>query len=57
MPLEDICSIERAREWLDEFWRVDKEGKMAMLLGKWMEGLCSVMEEVEECVFYWFGRW
>ena len=32
--LDDVCRIEGSREWLDEFWRVDEEGKVALLLGK-----------------------
>ena len=28
----DVCSV-WANEWLDEFWRVDEEGKVALLLG------------------------
>ena len=51
--LDDVCRIVGAREWLDEFCRVDEEGKEALLLGKEVEGICKrVMEDVEE----WFGR-
>ena len=32
--LDDVCQIGGSREWSDEFWRVDKEGKEALLLGK-----------------------
>ena len=47
-----------AREWLDEFWREDEKGKMALLLGKGVEGICNrEMEDVGECVLYWLGRW
>ena len=36
-----------AREWLDEFCRVDKEGKVALLLEKRGGGICNrVMEYV-----------
>ena len=46
------------REWLDEFWRVDKERKVALLLGKVVEDICSrVMEDVVECISYWLVRW
>ena len=46
------------REWFDEYWRLDKEGKEAMLLGKGTEGICNrVMEDVGECKLYWLGRW
>ena len=56
--LDDVCRIVGAREWLDEFWRVDEEGKLAMLLGKGVEGICNrVMEDVGECILYWLGRW
>ena len=30
-----------AGEWLDEFWGVDVEGMVALLVG-WMEGICAV---------------
>ena len=56
--LDDVWRIVGAREWLNEFSRVDKEGKMVLLLGKGMEDICNrVMEEVGECVVYWLGRW
>ena len=29
MVLDDVCGIVGAREWLDEFCRVDEEGKPA----------------------------
>ena len=32
--LEDVCRIVGAGEWLDEYWRVDKVGKVALSLGK-----------------------
>ena len=44
--------------WLDVFWRMDEEGKVALLLGKGVEDICNrMMEEVGECVLYWLGRW
>ena len=44
--LDDLCRIVGAREWLDEFCRVDTKGKMA-LLGKGVAGICNrVMEKV-----------
>ena len=53
-----LCRIVGARERLDEFWRVDLEEKVALLLGKGVEGICNrVMEEMGECVLYWLGRW
>ena len=49
--LDDVCRIVGAREWLGEFWRVDEEGEVALLLGKGVEGICNrVMEDVGECV-------
>ena len=37
---------------------VDEEGKVALLLGKRVEGICNrVMEEVAECIVHWLGRW
>ena len=42
---------------VDEFWRVYEEGKVALLLGKGVEGICnSVMAAVGECILYWLGR-
>ena len=42
--------------WEIEFWRVDEEGKVTLLLGKGEEGICNrVMEDVGECVLYWLG--
>ena len=58
MQLNDVCRIVGSGEWLDEFWRVDEEGKVALLLGKGVEGICNrVIEDVGECVLYWLGRW
>ena len=31
--LDDVCRIVGAREWLDEFWREDEEGNVALLFG------------------------
>ena len=56
--LDDMVELWGGREWLDEFWRVDQEEKVAFLLGKGVEGICNrVMEDVGECVLYWLGRW
>ena len=53
MLLDDVCRILGGREWLDEFWRVDEEGMVALLLGKGVERACKrVMEDVGECVLY-----
>ena len=37
MLLDDVGRIVGAGEWLDEFWRVDEEGKVLLLLGKGVE--------------------
>ena len=56
--LDDVYRIVETREWLDEFLRVDEEGKEALLLGKEVEDICNrVMEDVGECILCWFGRW
>ena len=39
--LDDVCRIVEARKWLDEFWRVDEEGKVSLLFGKGVEGICN----------------
>ena len=45
-------------EWLEEYGRVRKEGKVALLLGRCVEEVSdTVMEEVGECVMYWIGKW
>ena len=41
LVLLDVCRIVGAREWLDEFWRVDEQGKVTLLLGKGVEGVCN----------------
>ena len=47
-----------AGERLDEFWRVDEDRKVALLLGEGMEGIYNkVMVEVVECIVYLLGRW
>ena len=49
--LDDVCRIVGARVWLDEFWRVDEEGKVALLLGREVEAICNrVMAEVGGCI-------
>ena len=45
------------REWFDEFWRVDKDGKVDCY---WeMDGGYTnrVMEDVGVCILYWLCRW
>ena len=42
-----MCRIVGTRECLDEFWRVDEEEKVALLLEKGVEDICNrVMEDV-----------
>ena len=49
--LDDVCRIVGTRVWLDEFWTVDEEGKVALLLGREVEGICNrVMAEVGVCI-------
>ena len=49
--LDDVCRIVATRQWFDEFWRVDEKGKVALLLGNGVEGICNrVMENGGECV-------
>ena len=51
--LNDVCRIVGGRERLDEFWRVDEEEKVILLLGKGAEGICNrVIKEVGECVWW-----
>ena len=46
-----MCRIVGAREGLDELWRVNEEGKVALLMGKGVEGICNrMMEDVGESV-------
>ena len=54
--LADVVSrIVGAVEWQKEYGSVCKEGKVALLLGKGVDGLSdTVMEEVGEC---WIGKW
>ena len=45
-------------EWLEEYGRVCKEGKMALLWGRVVERVSdTVMEEVGACVMHWIGKW
>ncbi len=39
---------------MDEFWRVDEEVKVALLLGKGVEGICNrVMKDVDAYCIVW----
>ena len=45
--VDEVSRIVGAGEWLEEYRRVFKEGKVALLLGKGVEGVSdTVMEEV-----------
>ncbi len=44
--LDDLCRIVGTREWLDEFWRVDKDGKVTLLLRIDVEGICNKSDVV-----------
>ena len=56
--MDEVSRIVGAREWLEEYGRVCKEGKVALLLGKGVEGISDiVMEEVGECIMHWTGKW
>ena len=54
MVLEDVSRIVGAGEWLDEFWIVDEERKLALLLGKGDEGICDRVMESVYCIG-WVG--
>ena len=49
-----MSRIVGAAKWLEEYGRLCKEGKVALLLGKGVEGASdTVLEEVGEC---WIGK-
>ena len=50
MVLEDVSTIVGAGEWLNEFWRVDEEGKVALLFGIRVEGICNGVMECVCCI-------
>ena len=47
-----MCVKLWGQEWLDEFWRVDEEGKVALLLEKGVDGIRD-----RECGRMFIGRW
>ena len=56
--MNKVSRIIVAGEWPEEYGRVCKEAKVALLLGKGVEGVSdTVMEEVDEFVMYWTGKW
>ena len=52
--VQDVSRIVGAREWLDEFWRVNVEGKVALLLGNRVEDICH--RDVGVWVVYRLGN-
>ena len=55
---DEVGRIVGTGEWPEEYGRVCKEVKVALLLGKGVEGVSdTVMEEVGECIMYWIGKW
>ena len=52
--------MEGSQEWLEEYWRAEEEGKMALLLGSNIEGGAGpgagVDEYVMEEVLKWWQR-
>ena len=42
---------------LEEYGRVFKLGKVALLLEKGMKGIVTPKKEVGKCVTYWIGKW
>ena len=56
---DEVRRIVEAGVWLEEYGRVCKEGKVALLLGKGVEGVSDiVMEEVGECICIGIiGKW
>ena len=58
--LDDVSELlEPESGWMN--WSEDEEGKVALLLGKGVEGICNicnrVMEDMGECELYWLDRW
>ena len=46
--MERIGRMEGTQEWLEEYWRAEEEGKMALLLGRSIQGYVGA--RVDECV-------
>lgn len=52
--LAEVGGVEGAKKWMEEFQWVNDKGKVAMLLGKGVEGVDGcVMEKVDDCVDPW----
>ena len=52
--MDEVSRIVGAGQWLEEYGRVCKEGKVALLLGKGVKGVSdTVMEVVGEYIMYW----
>ena len=48
--VERIGQMEGTQEWLEEYWRAEEDGKMALLLGRSTQGDAGA--RVDECVSY-----
>ena len=46
--VERIGRMEGTQEWLEEYWRAEEEGKVALLLGRSIQGDAGA--RVDECV-------
>ena len=54
---DEVSRIVGAGEWMAEYGRVCKEGKVVLLLGKGVERVSDpVMEEIGKCIMYWIGK-
>ena len=52
----EVSRIVEAGDWLEKYGNVWKQGKVALLLEKSMEGVSDiVIEEVGEYAMYWMG--
>ena len=53
--VERIGRMEGTQEWLEEYWRAEEEGKMALLLGRSIQGDAGA--RVDECVMEEVLKW
>jgi len=49
--------MEGSQEWLEEYWRAEEEGKMALLLGSSIEGGAGPGARVDEYVMEEVLKW
>ena len=56
--MERIGQMEGTQEWLEEYWRAEEEGKMALLLGRSIQGDAGASLRVDECIMlkWWLRR-